>query len=113
MYRLRVASVHRCASGLTAGLGAFRRVRGLEPEPFPEDTALGALGRYIARSDPRSYQPTNIAFGLLPDLPRRTRDKRRRRLALAERALDRLEAFRSGFDSGEEPPVGAASVGEG
>ena len=36
---------------------------------FPEDTALGALGRYIARSDPAHYQPTNIAFGLLPELP--------------------------------------------
>jgi methylenetetrahydrofolate--tRNA-(uracil-5-)-methyltransferase len=104
--------VESAASGLLAGLGALRRVRGLDPEPFPEETALGALGRYIARSDPRSYQPTNIAFGLLPDLPRRPRDKRRRRLALAERALDRLEAFRSRFHPGEERPAGAASAGE-
>ena len=29
--------------------------------------------------------PTNIAFGLLPDLPRRIRDKKQRRLALAQR----------------------------
>ena len=43
--------------------------RGEAPPAFPEDTALGALGRYIARSDPKHYQPTNIAFGLLPELP--------------------------------------------
>jgi methylenetetrahydrofolate--tRNA-(uracil-5-)-methyltransferase len=105
--------VESAASGLLAGLGALRRVQGLEPEPFPEDTALGALGRYIARSDPRRYQPTNIAFGLLPELARRKRDKRQRRLAQAQRAIDRLEAFRSRFDPGDAPPTLVASGGEG
>src|SRR5262247_3274284 len=57
--------IESAASGLLAGVGAAFRARGREPLPFPEDTALGALGRYIARSDPEHYQPTNIAFGLL------------------------------------------------
>lgn len=87
--------VESAASGLVAGLAAAFRARGLEPVAFPEETALGALGRYIARSDPRHYQPTNIAFGLLPELPRPIRDRARRRLALAERALLRLERFRA------------------
>jgi len=90
--------VESAASGLLAGLGAGFRAGGREPVRFPEDTALGALGRYIARSDPRGYQPTNIAFGLLPELPGRIRDKARRRLAMAHRALDSLERFRSGLD---------------
>jgi methylenetetrahydrofolate--tRNA-(uracil-5-)-methyltransferase len=85
--------VESAASGLIAGISAAFRARGEEPLAFPEDTALGALGRYIARSDPRDYQPTNIAFGLLPDLTARIRDKGRKRLALAHRALDSLERF--------------------
>ena len=102
--------VESAASGLLAGLGAHRRVLGGEPLPLPEDTALGALGRYIARSDPHRYQPTNIAFGLLPELPQRIRDKKRRRLALAQRALESLEAFRQRLEPGS-PPEAAASAG--
>jgi methylenetetrahydrofolate--tRNA-(uracil-5-)-methyltransferase len=86
--------VESAASGLLAGIAAATRAAGREPRAFPEDTALGSLGRYIARSDPRHYQPTNIAFGLLPDLPQRVRDKARKRLALSQRALLSLEAFR-------------------
>lgn len=103
--------VESAASGLLAGVGASRRVGGLGPVPFPEDTALGALGRYIARSEPDGYQPTNIAFGLLPELPRRIRDKKRRRTALAHRALESLERFqeRLGWRPGRSP--GAAAFG--
>jgi methylenetetrahydrofolate--tRNA-(uracil-5-)-methyltransferase len=101
--------VESAASGILAGLGAYRRVHGRAPVGFPEDTAVGSLGRYIARSDPKHYQPTNIAFGLLPELPKRIRDKRRRRLALAERALDSLGVFRAGF---EGEPAAAVSAGE-
>lgn len=86
--------VESAASGLLAGVGAAARARGAEPIPFPEDTALGALGRYIARSDAENYQPTNIAFGLLPELAERIRDKSKRRLAVSARALLSLEAFR-------------------
>ena len=87
--------VESAASGIVAGIGASFRAHGRQPTAFPEDTALGALGRYIARSDSEGYQPANIAFGLLPDLERRVRDKKRRRVALARRALESLERFRS------------------
>jgi len=101
--------VESAASGILAGIGAFLRIHGRAPLPFPEDTALGALGRYIARSPADDYQPTNIAFGLLPELPRRIRDKSRRRLALAHRALASLEDFqsRAGLDSRRGPEATA------
>jgi methylenetetrahydrofolate--tRNA-(uracil-5-)-methyltransferase len=100
--------VESADSGLLAGLGAARRAQGQEPLPFPEETALGALGRYVARSDPARYQPANIAFGLLPELPRRVRDKAQRRLALARRALASLERFRERL--GEPRAAGPASA---
>jgi methylenetetrahydrofolate--tRNA-(uracil-5-)-methyltransferase len=85
--------VESAASGLLAGLSAAARARGVEPLAFPGETALGALGRYISSSDPEDYQPTNIAFGLLPELPQRIRDKGQRRRALSNRALASLHQF--------------------
>jgi methylenetetrahydrofolate--tRNA-(uracil-5-)-methyltransferase len=95
--------VESAASGLLAGLGAAFRARGEKPLVLPEDTALGALGRYIARSDPKNYQPTNIAFGLLPEPSQRIRDKGKRRLALSERALRSLARFQAGLAALEAP----------
>ncbi|MFI5182770.1 MAG: FAD-dependent oxidoreductase, partial [Vicinamibacteria bacterium] len=103
--------VESAASGLLAGIGAASRAKGDAPQAFPEETALGALGRYIARSDPKHYQPANIAFGLLPDLPRRIRDKSKKRLALSERALRRLDAFRAGLDEGGARVAPARTTG--
>jgi methylenetetrahydrofolate--tRNA-(uracil-5-)-methyltransferase len=102
--------VESAASGLVAGIAASFRARGEQPPALPETTALGALGRYIARSDPAHYQPTNIAFGLLPELEPRVRDKARRRLALARRALESLERFRAGLEAGRGPEAAATGA---
>jgi methylenetetrahydrofolate--tRNA-(uracil-5-)-methyltransferase len=104
--------VESAASGLVAGLGAAFRARGASPPAFPEETALGALGRYAARSDPEHYQPANIAFGLLPELPQRVRDKAKRRLAMAHRALDALGRFPVELDPpSAAPPEAAGAAG--
>jgi methylenetetrahydrofolate--tRNA-(uracil-5-)-methyltransferase len=81
------------ASGLIAGINAARLIDGRPPAVFPATTALGALSRYISASDPAGYQPANIAFGLLPPLPREVRDRRQRKAALVRRALADLESF--------------------
>ena len=86
--------VESAASGLIAGLQMALRTAGREPVPLPVETALGALGHYISNSDPEHYQPTNIAFGLLPPLGRKVRGRRKRRRELAERALRALDAVR-------------------
>jgi methylenetetrahydrofolate--tRNA-(uracil-5-)-methyltransferase len=85
--------VESAASGLLCGIAAAARARGQEPASFPTETAIGALGRYISQSDPAHYQPTNIAFGLFPDLAKPVRDKQRRRRALSDRALASLAGF--------------------
>jgi methylenetetrahydrofolate--tRNA-(uracil-5-)-methyltransferase len=103
--------VESAASGLLAGISAALRARQESPVAFPADTALGALGRYISGSDPAHYQPTNIAFGLLPELPDRVRDKARRRMAIAQRALRSLDAFASELQAREGGPLRAVSAG--
>ena len=80
------------AGGLVAGINAARLAGGLEPVEFPEETMIGSLLRYITSADPKGYQPTNSAFGLLPPAPpgvRRKADRKRARSERALRALDR------------------------
>ena len=81
------------ASGLIAGVNAARLADGQPPLIFPGTTALGALSRYISSADSAHYQPTNIAFGLLPPLDRDIRDKKQKKAILVRRALDDLGAF--------------------
>jgi methylenetetrahydrofolate--tRNA-(uracil-5-)-methyltransferase len=81
------------ASGLIAGVNAARLSDGAPPLVFPATTALGALARYISASDPKNYQPANIAFGLLPPLQPEIRDKRQKKAAMVRRALEDLDAF--------------------
>ena len=81
------------ASGLMAGMHAARLAAGQEPVEFPPTTALGSLGRYISSAEVENYQPTNMAFGLLPPLVPPVRNKKHRRELLVRRALDDLESL--------------------
>ncbi len=81
------------ATGLLCGINAARLARGEATLTLPRETMLGALCHYICNADPDGYQPTNAAFGLLPEAPKGIRRKRERRLARGRRALDALDAF--------------------
>ncbi|MGH7411551.1 MAG: methylenetetrahydrofolate--tRNA-(uracil(54)-C(5))-methyltransferase (FADH(2)-oxidizing) TrmFO, partial [Candidatus Methylomirabilis sp.] len=80
-------------TGLLAGLNAVRLLRGEAPAVLPPTTALGSLIRHICHADPRTFQPMNVNFGLLPPLEEPIRAKRERRRAFVERALRTLPAL--------------------
>lgn len=81
------------ASGLIAGKNAAALALGRALREPPRTTALGALCHYISHADAEDYQPTNIAFGLLPPLDPPVRNRRARKEAMVERALGALEEF--------------------
>jgi methylenetetrahydrofolate--tRNA-(uracil-5-)-methyltransferase len=83
------------ATGLLAGCNAVRFIQGKELLVPPPATALGALVRYIAYATAQPFQPMNINFGLLPDLPHRVRGKSERRRQLVQRALAAAERWRA------------------
>jgi methylenetetrahydrofolate--tRNA-(uracil-5-)-methyltransferase len=87
--------VESAASGLIAGLNAAALSRGEPPQAPPRTTAIGALGYYVSHADPANYQPSNIAFGLIPAMEGAPRRRAERRRAVAERALADLNAWRS------------------
>jgi methylenetetrahydrofolate--tRNA-(uracil-5-)-methyltransferase len=83
------------ATGLLAGLNAVRLSQGADLLVPPPSTALGALVRYIAYSTAQPFQPMNINFGLLPELPHRIRGKGERRRQMVQRALTAVEQWRT------------------
>jgi methylenetetrahydrofolate--tRNA-(uracil-5-)-methyltransferase len=83
------------ATGLLAGLNAVRLIHGSDLLVPPPSTALGALVRYIAHATAQPFQPMNINFGLLPELPRRIRGKGERRRQMVQRALTAADRWRA------------------
>ena len=95
--------VESAASGLIAGLNAAALARGRVPEAPPRTTAIGALGHYVSHANAADYQPSNIAFGLIPvigDVPRRRRDRRR---AVANRALVQIAEWQAAREAAGHP----------
>jgi methylenetetrahydrofolate--tRNA-(uracil-5-)-methyltransferase len=85
--------VESAASGLMAGRHAAAILLGERPRVPPRSTALGALAYYVSHADPHNYQPTNITFGIMEPLVGGSRDRQRRKLAIADRALHDLETW--------------------
>ena len=97
--------VESAASGLLAGLNAAALVRHQPLRVPPRTTAIGALAYYVSHADPCDYQPTNIAFGILPPLEHPPCNKVAKRLAVAARALEALTAWQAeaGVEVDERP----------
>ena len=86
--------VESAASGFLVGVETARRLRGLPPVDFPQETAVGALGLYISNPSVTVFQPMNINFGIMPPLGRRVRGKRNKNAELSRRSLEILEGLR-------------------
>ena len=86
--------VESAASGFLAGVETARRLRGLPPVDFPQETAIGALGLYVSNQSVVAFQPMNINFGIMPPLGRRVKGKRNKNAELSRRSLDIIEKLR-------------------
>ena len=85
--------VESSASGMLVGIETAARVLGLPPVNFPQETAIGALGRYISGGSVGDFQPMNINFGIIAPLEQRVKGKRNKNAAISARSLaiiDRL-----------------------
>jgi len=57
------------ACGLAAAFFMDQEARGAKALPFPAETVLGSLLRYLAHASPKDFCPTNAMLGLLPPIP--------------------------------------------
>ncbi len=83
--------VESTAMGMLAGLNASRAILGQSVIAPPPETALGALIGHLTQTDPKSFQPSNVNFGLFPawekKVPKKLRGEKRNEksmLALSE-----------------------------
>ena len=87
--------VESTASGFLCGGGAGPRgCRASPVSDFPRETAIGALA-LLRQRRPASgnFQPMNVNFGILAPLGYRVKGKANKNLAIAQRALETLDAL--------------------
>lgn len=85
--------VESASSGLVAGINAARVCGGEEPIVFPAETAHGSLCHYITTAPAKHFQPMNVNFGIMSPIKERIRDKKQKKMRIAERALEMLDQF--------------------
>jgi methylenetetrahydrofolate--tRNA-(uracil-5-)-methyltransferase len=83
--------VESAACGLWLGLLLAVRSQNRSLPPPPAATALGALLQHL-RTPSKQFQPSNIHFGLMPELPERPH-KKARKVILSERAREDFAAW--------------------
>ncbi len=77
-------------SGLLAGHALAREMLDLSPIRLPHDTMTGALSDHICDESVPDFQPMGSNMGILPPLPERIKDKKKRYGEVAERAMASL-----------------------
>ncbi len=83
--------IESAASGILAGMNLARLLDSKELIRLPQQTMLGALAGYVSDPSVKDFQPMGSNMGILPPLEERIRDKSKRYLLMAERALRALE----------------------
>ncbi|BAU10618.1 tRNA (uracil-5-)-methyltransferase Gid [Leptolyngbya sp. NIES-3755] len=83
-----------CAGGWLAGTNAARIALGLPTVTLPVTTMMGAMFDFISSASPKHFQPMPPNFGILPELPKKIRNKQERYGQYRDRALSDLDQFR-------------------
>ena len=90
--------VESAASGLLSAISLIEKLEGRPPVDFTSETAIGALGHYVAEYNGGDFQPMNVTFGIMDPLSERVRSKQERCARIAERALDTVRARKEQYD---------------
>lgn len=86
--------VESAASGLMAGIHMARMLRDQDLVPFPATTAMGSLAHYVSFSGHKTFQPTNVNYGIFEPLKLKRRVKKReKRRFYAERAAEDMRTY--------------------
>ena len=89
--------VESVATGWLAGINAVRVARDQPMITAPQTSAIGALCRYVSNVETKNFQPVNITFGLLQELPlelrKKHRNKRERHTIQVDLALKDWDEF--------------------
>ena len=90
--------VESAASGLLAAIELIEKLEGRSPIDFTSETAIGALGHYVAEYNGGDFQPMNVTFGIMDPLSERVKGKQERCERIARRALSKVHALAERYD---------------
>ena len=90
--------VESAASGLLAAIELIEKLESREAIDFTSETAIGALGHYVAEYNGGDFQPMNVTFGIMDPLKERVRGKQERGERIADRALETIRALKATYD---------------
>ena len=82
--------VESISSGMVSALNAVSQIRNESKIEFSNLTMIGALAKYISTANDK-FQPMNANFGIVPELPKRIKDKKIKYGMLADRAIENLK----------------------
>ena len=85
--------VESTASGYLAAVAMAAKVQGRTLPEFPKTTAIGALGLYVSDPSIENFQPMNVNFSIIAPLEKRIKKKAEKNLAIANRALEVIDAM--------------------
>lgn len=89
--------VESAASGLLSAISLIEKLEGRTPVDFTSETAIGALGHYVAEYNGGDFQPMNVTFGIMDPLPMRVKGKQERCERIAQRAVDRIRTIKETY----------------
>ncbi len=89
--------VESASSGLLAAIGLIEKLEGRGAIDFTSETAIGALGHYVAEYNGGDFQPMNVTFGIMDPLRERVRGKQERGERIADRALEKIRALKATY----------------
>ena len=82
--------VESISSGMVSALNAVAQIKNESKIEFSNLTMIGALAKYISTANDK-FQPMNANFGIVPELPKRIKDKKIKYGMLADRAIENLK----------------------
>lgn len=85
--------IESITSGYLSALYMRKHINNNDLVTMPSEIAMGSLMNYLVQSNPDSFQPMNINFGLMPKLEVKIKNKKERNLRYAERALMILKQY--------------------
>ena len=89
--------VESAASGLCAAISMIEKLEGRTPVDFTSESAIGALGHYVAEYNGGDFQPMNVTFGIMDPLPMRVKGKQERCERIADRAMEKIRALKETY----------------
>lgn len=92
--------IESIASGYLSALYMRKYIDNDNLMAVPSEVAMGSLMNYLVQSNPDSFQPMNINFGLMPKLEIKIKNKKERNLLYAKRALGMLKKYQEYYING-------------